>query len=519
MAHAQNKELELKFEMDVGELKALQMTAAQCDDLHGEPKVQQLRSIYFDTPTFALRAAGIALRARLVDGQWVQTVKAKTVVKGGVSNPIESENPLDNSTPVPALIGDKVLRKQVLRIVEEALLLPVFETVVERTSYRLMSVRGGDVELAVDVGHVFSDKGLIPIGEAELELKAGGPEVLLHFASVLFAGRHFKLASQNKASRGFVLIGAEKPPHLLPVALSLPSISESQTIHQAFVQLIDASVDFILHNWAVTQSCNDPEGPHQLRVGLRLFRSLLRAFRPSIDNPALREMEKRARYVTHLVGRLRDLDVLIDDIYAPVALKEGGKNQLDERRLADRLTRYRDVVRSQTLEEMQHWPCASFQIELALFTRMAPWDTNNTGSDRAEPIPALAKLALKKSYRHCQRWGADIDKLDFSERHSMRKSLKIVRYQAEIFGPLYGRRKTRRFCKKLRALQDVFGYLNDVAMASHLSKVVRDAGPASPTDKKIADKVIARHEKQAQKTWKKAKRRWEKLDDTRPFWS
>ena len=513
-----NRELELKFEMDVGELKALQRAASSLDTLEGTPVTRRLRSIYFDTPDFDLRRNGIALRVRDVDGQWVQTVKAGTPVVGGVSNPVESENAVDSPSPVPLSIPDPDLRALVVGISDEALLLPVFQTVVERSSYFL---RRDDslVELAVDMGHIYSDKGVDPIGEAELELKQGPVASLLDSARDLFPGRFFCLSSTSKAHRGYILIGADKPKMPEPMKPDLPMIGEDMAIEEAFVALFEAVVAAIQANWQATLRSEDPEGPHQLRVSLRLLRSLLKAFRHGIDGPALRDLDRRARDVGRLVGQLRDVDVLIEDVYEPIALNLGKAKRPAAKALADRLRRHRLLVRHQVLSELQHWPYASFQLELGLFTRMAPWQVKQVGGDgKRGDLKALSAWSLEHAIKKVQRFGDDLDELDLTERHDMRKKLKTLRYQSDLFGPLYRRGNVKPFAKKLKKTQRVFGYLNDVALGEHLPVLARSAGGVGPEDDRIIAKVMKKHEKKARKAWRKAQKRWKKFEKADPFW-
>ena len=523
MSDGKTTELELKFEMDVGELKALQASAAHCAELISEPDSCKLRSIYFDTSDHSLRAAGVALRVRDVEGRWVQTVKAKMAVRGGLSNPIEDECAIAGPSPEPAQIADPELREQVEAIAQSQLLLPVFETLVERTRFHLRKAASdggasGEAELAIDIGHIYSDKGLDPIGEAELELLSGDAEILLHFATHLFAGRHFKLASNNKAARGYALIGAADTHSPEPRTARLPTIDKSLSIDAAFTLMVGAVIETILHNWHVTEVSDAPEGPHQLRVGLRLLRSLLKAFRPVLDTPSLRNLDHRTKKVAQLVGRLRDVDVLVDDIYAPVALKKNGEPNRREWVLAERLKRFRKLQRSCVRQELQHWPYASYRLELALFTHIAPWRQAKSKRKGDKPITSLSAKSLDKSYKRSQRWGKRLRKLSLAERHSMRKSLKVLRYQSEIFASLYRRKKIKRFSKRLRDLQDIFGYLNDVAMAGRLATMAQHAGATGSKDGKIVRNALSKHKKQGAKAWRKAQKRWLAFDDAKMFW-
>ncbi|WP_171021953.1 CYTH and CHAD domain-containing protein [Cohaesibacter sp. CAU 1516] len=518
MSNKTAEELELKIQMDVGELRALQAKAEARAGSDALPAQRRLRSIYFDTADHALRKAGIALRVRDDDGCWIQTIKAKTKVQGGVSNPQESETEIAGPKPQLDQILDGSLRAKVQDATNGALVLPIFETVVERTSFDLHTANGGCVELAIDMGHVFSDKGLQPIGEAELELKYGNVADLLDLAGALFEGQHCRLASRNKATLGYVLIGAEsaKPPKPKPV--SLPALTTGQSIEQTFIQQMDPIVAAILHNWHVMTQSPNPEGPHQLRINLRLLRSLLRAFRPVIDGPPLRALDKKARTLSRHVGQLRDMDVLVEDIYLPVVAQTDGDLSNEQRILTGRLKRYRDMVRRHVLEELEQWSHASFQIELALFTRQKAWRKYVSKPDRKAPIDGLAAKALDKSLGQAKRHGDHLTKLTPDERHAMRKRLKTLRYQGQLFATLYDTDKTNAFNKRLKALQKIFGYINDVEMAEKLGAVTQLAGGSDESDAAIVAHVLETHQTEADHAWHKAKKRWKQFDKAKMFW-
>ena len=522
MSKKATTELELKVEMDVGDLRALQARAAKGVAPLENGTIRRLRSIYFDTPDYAIRRAGLSLRLRDVDGAWVQTVKAKTAVKGGVSNPLESEAAVQGAKPQTDLIENPELRERLDEIINGSLILPVFETVVERTSYDLVSKNGTHAELAIDMGHVFSDKGLMPIGEAELELKSGNVVDLIEIATTLFDGSHCKLASQNKATLGYMLIGAEEAEERKPRRIALPPFLPGQSVESAFIQQMDHVVDGILHNWIVMTRSEDPEGPHQLRISLRLLRSLLKAFRPVLGGPSLRAIDRRARDLGRLVGQLRDMDVLIDDIYWPVMASNAVDIKDDafshRHNLAARLSRHRELVRRHILSELQQWSAASFQMELALLTKQKPWRRDVSNAARKAPISKLSKRALDRSYNQAKKRGDHLAKLSLEERHAMRKSLKTLRYQGQIFSSLYASKRAKGFNKRLKALQDVFGYLNDVLMAQKLDDIVRQTGNWDKRDDEIVAFILLSHNKQATKAWKKAQKRWHQFDQAKMFW-
>ena len=157
--------------------------------------------------------------------------------------------------------------------------------------------------------------------EAELELKSGAPECLLQTAAKLFGAEPVRLAESSKAERGYSLaLGRTNGhAHVEPQRGVLPELRQDHTCAEAFALIVQSASDQIAANRHAVLETVDPAAAHQLRIGLRRLRSALSAFRPLHDTAALRELEGHAQALARTVGELRDADVLIEHIYAPVA--------------------------------------------------------------------------------------------------------------------------------------------------------------------------------------------------------
>jgi CHAD domain len=117
-----------------------------------------------------------------------------------------------------------------------------------------------------------------------------------------------------------------------------------------------------------------------------------------------------------------------------------------------------------------------------------------------KPIIEHARKVLRKAWKKSAKLGQNLDRLNAEQRHEMRKALKNLRYQTEFFTPLFERRDTRRFIEQLKTLQDVFGYVNDVRMASRLIDV-QERRHAGIDAARAAAYTIGRHEAEASHVW------------------
>jgi inorganic triphosphatase YgiF len=511
------RELELKVELTARGMHSIESDRRLAQLAVGPAQTRTLRSVYFDTPDQRLRAKGLSLRVRRVGRRWVQTVKADTEVQSGLSNPIEVEGEVHGTKPELRSVSDRTMRKQIKKALDGSALVPVFETVVRRTTRRLRVGANGEIELALDEGVVRSPAGSSDIREAELELKSGPVGSLLTVAEALFADEPVRLAEKSKADRGYELALGRPAEARKPFFATQPDLEKTHSCADALFAILSTVANQILHNWHVVLETDDPEGAHQLRVGLRRLRSALRVFRPIADSHRLRELDAKARELGRVVGELRDADVLIDEVVAPVVASNHG--ELDFARLREVLASERNAKRERVRAALLSPSWSGFQLKLALLSKVSVWsDTRDQGAALERPVRKHARKALERSWRKVARWAKQIDALTIEERHQMRKSLKVLRYAAEFFHPIYPPKKARRFLKELKYLQAIFGYLNDVAMAKKLMDLSPDHSAEADLQRAVGY-VLGWHTARAHESWALAKTRWRRLESASRFWA
>jgi len=504
------QELELKVELSKSDVDRLAGEIATGDLGLGPAATKELRTVYFDTPEHDLRAAGVSLRLCRQDGGWQQTVKIDLHVENGISNPIELQTFVEEEQPDIRKISDKKVRRAVQKVLSDTSLRPVFETVVQRTT-RSIKVQDNEIEFAIDDGEVRAGNERQDLREAELELKAGSAEGLLLAAEKLFAGHELKLSSRSKAERGYRLALGKGDSSAEPEKARPARVSSKDSRRKVLCSVLDSSVRQVLVNRRAVLETDDPEAAHQLRIGLRRLRSALRALRQLVDRASLRAFELSARDIGRHVGRLRDADVLISGIQAPAEAAAADKTGFSE--LHQALMRNREAKRDDVRHVLSGPQWTKLQLYLTLWPRMLE---EIDGLNK--PITKHARKVLAKAWKKPAKLGRHLERLDSAQRHEMRKALKKLRYQAEFMAPLFEKRKSEQFIHQLKALQDVFGYINDVGMAPRLIEIQQERQAGSDAAR-AASYALGHHNAEAAHVWRRAGKAWRKLERSPRFWT
>src|SRR6185436_18240577 len=193
----------------------------------------------------------------------------------------------------------------------------------------------------------------------------------------------------------------------------------------------------------------DPEGVHQMRVGLRRLRAALSAFGDAFRVPVLEELRERAKTLANIFGETRELDVFALELLAPVekASKHPGLPQL---RLALEELRHESWGRTVALVRSDDF--TGFLIDLAAALEGRAWRdaaSQEQFSEFLRPARALACEALEKAFvKSCKR-AKHLSRLNTEERHRLRIALKKLRYAAEFFAPLFPAKAVATFLARL----------------------------------------------------------------------
>ncbi|WP_075215548.1 CYTH and CHAD domain-containing protein [Mongoliimonas terrestris] len=504
---ASSVEAELKFELVRADLEALSGGRGLDDLVVGTPEVADLLTTYWDTPAADLRAGTLSLRVRRKNGAFEQTVKAGGVPGLALSSRAESSVAIDGPTPDVSLIPDPDLRTLVAERIGAGPLEPAFTVAVQRTARILVTKAGDEIEYVLDNGSVIAGSARAEILEAEFELKSGDPRALFAVAKQALAGIPVRFSRDTKADRGYRLALGEPPLAWTPVKAVEPDLDPDGSVEEALRAVLRSCVAQIAANAVAVQAGDDAEGPHQLRVGLRRLRSALLAFRAVIDPVGAARLGGEVKWLGQVVGELRDIDVLIEEIVLPCG------THTDVKPLVAVLKSRREAIRARVVETLAGDRVGAFLIDLAAYTEGRGWlsfsDIGQTAA-LSEPVGDFARSAIVKRWTKVARMGRRADELDGEERHDLRKAFKKLRYTLDFFAGLVDRKDEKRMLKDVKTAQELLGYLNDVRMAEGLPAIVH----ADPAIRKRKDAAVLErtigfclgwHQARAEAAWTEAK--------------
>ena len=269
-----------------------------------------------------------------------------------------------------------------------------------------------------------------------------------------------------------------------------PARRELATAGSAFRAVCSAALAQIESNaGGFARSC-DAEFLHQLRVGLRRLRAALRAFRPVLPKRPAKTLARSLRKFAPALGAARDWDVFCAWLQDRVPELKS-LNASARRKCVGARRKARVAIAS-----------SEFRRTLDGARQLA-----ERSIDRV-PIAELAREALEKSHRKAMKKARRIRWHDGSQRHALRVRLKRLRYACEYFAPCFESPAAARYVGWLKAMQEILGDLNDIAVGRSLLSEL----PAAPAT--LAEKLDARQAKRLSEL----PRAWGALQNQHPFW-
>ncbi|HMO57614.1 MAG TPA: CYTH domain-containing protein [Roseiflexaceae bacterium] len=174
------------------------------------PMPEQQQNIYFDTPAYALRAAGYGLRLRMIGDRRIATLKGPAHIRNGIHE--RSEWEIDVATDQPASWPAGDLRNRALALAQGGELRPILTITTQRRHLYAWHAQRQIAEISLDDACISVAGHEERFRELEAELLPDAPRELFD-AFVHALGEVLTLTPQSisKLARGFVLLDQMRP--------------------------------------------------------------------------------------------------------------------------------------------------------------------------------------------------------------------------------------------------------------------------------------------------------------------
>jgi CHAD domain-containing protein len=506
--------------------------------------------VYWDTVDYALTRGGFGLRTRrhnhpgLLPGQpdvqWQVTLKeTKIDPQNGLADRVEVEDQLtakvlDTLDSQPTLkIFQRVLaqqgwppsaKEQVILHKAAPKLQPIailHQKRGKRTLYYQLPEQGGSQdetigEMSLDYVQVYApppepfqvsrwtaypENALQRAGDFyEIEFEAASIEQHQHYLSLaeqLPQVYSVRASLAGKAGTALQHIAQLAADGLLGVRPTLP-------INLALRLIWRRQLTQLLINESAVRHFQDEEAVHDMRVAIRRMRAAALIFSNHVSKAELRPLLKMLRATARILGHARDLDVSASLLqrYRSAAGADLHTKEVDATWQAQRQEAYNNAQ-----EWLESKAYSRLIKDLARFCNVQPESLRANSDDApiAHQVRHVFPTEILKCYANVRAYEAAITEDAVLEVfHALRIEAKRLRYAIEFVRHLLAPEETSLLLKKLKAVQNSLGQLNDAdTLQKRLISRPETVSDSSARQDLIAylDQVIAEEKEKFSPLW------------------
>jgi CHAD domain-containing protein len=333
-------------------------------------------------------------------------------------------------------------------------------------------------------------------------------------------GAAMRLAVEEHSLAVEALAMAGQVPDIRP--LGAPALPPTLDVDAGFAFVVAHLTGVILHHAPDAAADGGPEPVHQMRVALRRLRSAILLFRRAVACAELDDATARLKALGAVLGPPRDWDVFTQGSGRLVGQAFSHDKAVllllaaAERRRQAGYVALRRYLDSPAFRELG--------MVLATLALARPWqiqlppDPEHAEKRAALQRASLADYAARALSRRLEVTiapGGDLSALDSEALHDIRLHAKRLRYAAEFFAPLFPGHHTRRFLRRLSAVQERLGHLNDGSVAAELMADLPRGGPGRAYAIGVVRGFVAARSSGGRRKMEQSWQRFRKLE---PFW-
>lgn len=440
-------------------------------------------STYFDTPDYRLARVGMMLRRRV---EYKRGLWQLELPRGQAR--------LDLEVPGNSFAPPKPLMDCLFGLLHKRDVLAIAKLRTRRSGMRVQNMEGPLADVVFDRVTVLNNgKSIGYFSEIDIEpLKRNGKELSRIAAIIREAGAQ----EGDPHPKVFKALGLRFPQTFEQVLPAAPPIDHLRMMLQR--QL----TEILIHDPG-TRFGKDPEELHNMRVGTRRFRALLRAARPLLAHDWAEALRAEISWLGESLGTVRDFDVLLEYLHTECNLLPKAERAVFVRVLAI-LETQRSIARTTLVEALQS------DRYLQLLDRLESATQKPEVANLQEvSLFDLAAKEFKKLRRALENGSSELSDQNL---HQLRIQTKRARYTTELAETVIGK-PASRFITQCKKIQDLLGEHQDAVVTEERLRKLLGATRGVKTAFAMGQMVERLHSRRQRvrrdfpKEWAKLKRR------------
>jgi CHAD domain-containing protein len=443
----------------------------------GNERTVEVEDRYVDTAYGALEQAGFGARVRREDnGPHTVTVKSTSHDRSGgaeeqgkdskaLSQRVEVEGPASERLD-PDTWPSSAARELINEVRDGARLRLLF-TINQRREKKTLALDDGPVQVALDRVSIFrGGRPLASFSVFEVEVSGGSGANLKRLADLVEATGFVvpEPRSKEEIARHYVAQAADDRNHRLPRVPTSPGIRPDDSLGTAGRKVLRMHLARMLTFEAGARSGEDPEDLHKMRVATRRMRGAWRVFEGAYRPKVQRRYVKELRSIARVLGDVRDIDVLLEDLDRYLDELPGpGREAVEPLRAAWR--RQREIARDRMVAKLDSRSYRGFVDDYLDFTESPGTAEVLTPLGRPSLVRDTAGSRILAAYEHVRAFDTIITWADVPTLHALRIEAKRLRYSMEYFSEVMPV-TSRKLIAQVTEMQDHLGRMHDADVAA-----------------------------------------------------
>jgi CHAD domain-containing protein len=317
----------------------------------------------------------------------------------------------------------------------------------------------------------------------------------------------------RKQARGATRASLPLPSHARAVR-----VAADASMDELLVAVMSECTRHILANCDAARRGRSGGGVHQLRVGARRMRAALGLFGSQLPPEPTAALREELRWAAGCLSSARDWDVFLHQTLEPLLATDPADPSL--RRLLAAAQAARGEAYRESRKALESTRFDELAGELGAWAAGAVWRDAPAAAGLAGPAQQQVCALLERRDRKVRELPGPIEALTGDELHRLRIRVKKLRYAGEFLAPLFRPKRARRHAKRLAAVQDALGRINDARVAEGLVAALLEnlGGEAGPEVERAAGTLIGWLRRSEHDDRHDLAKRWHRYREARPYW-